>query len=189
MTCKRTFRECILIVAALAAACAGGGCGLVRTYKCASAAEQSAFNMAARNIYPDDIRITPEGYLHRCVVAWAGILIESELSEGEDEVVVDLLVEHHHFDWLEDFKVSENIFVLSRRGEGSFSARWILSKSYGIEAVREWTRAGNMVVVYGQPVSVDRGVIELAPTHVRFILPQRFKFSDYPYGRHAGYHY
>jgi hypothetical protein len=176
-----------LALAIATAAC--GGCGLVRTYKCASAAEQNAFNMAARNIYPDDVRLTPEGYLHRCIVAWAGLIIGSELDEGEDEVVVDLLVEHHHFDWLEDFRMGDDIFVLSRRGEGRFGARWILSKSYGIETIREWTSAGNMVVVYGQPISVDRGVIELAPTHVRFILPQRFKFSDYPYGRHAGYHY
>ncbi len=176
-----------LALAMATAACCG--CGLVRTYRCTSPTEQEAFNRAARNIYPDDVRITPEGYTDRSLVAWAGIILESDRAEGKEDVVVDLLIEHHHFDWLEDFKLGDNIFILSRKGEGRFRAQWILSASYGIEAIREWTAPNNMVIVYGKPVGVSSGIIELAPMHIRFILPRRYKFSEYPYGRHAGYHY
>ena len=127
--------------------------------------------------------------MNRSLVAWAGIILESERAEGKEDVVVDLIIEHHHFDWLEDFKLSENIFVLSSKGEGRFSARWILSTSYGLEAIREWTAPKNMVIVYGKPVGVSSGIIELAPMHIRFIPQRRYKFSEYPYGRHAGFHY
>ena len=177
------------MLAVFAAVCVGSGCGLVRTYRCTSPAEHEAFNRAARNIYPDDVRVTPEGYTTRSLVAWAGIIIESERAEGEQDVVIDLVIEHHHFDWLEDFKLGDNIFVLSPKGEGRFSARWILSTSYGLEAIRDWTAPKNMVIVYGKPVGVSSGIIELAPAHIRFIPKRRYKFSEFPYGRHAGYHY
>ena len=165
------------------------GCGLTRTYRCTSELEQRAFNLASRNILPDDVRTTPKGYMDRALVAWAGVIIESYHRIQEKDIEVDLLVEHHHFDWLEDFKLNENIFVLSPRGEGRFRTLWYMRGEYGIDEVKRWTAPGNMAVVYGTPVSVDKGIIEIESFCVRFILRRRCRFCEYPYGRYAGYQY
>jgi len=178
-----------IIVIFLLALVPASGCGLVRPYKCNSDFEQNIFNIASRNIHPDDVRVMPKEYLHNAVVAWAGTIIECTISEKEDEADARLLVEHHHFDWLEDFKLGENIFILSARGEGSFKTVWPLRLDYGMEELKRWTAKGNMVVIYGMPVSVENGIIELEANCVRFILPGRFKFADIPYGRDAGWQY
>ena len=100
-----------------------------------------------------------------------------------------MLIKHHHFDWLEDFKLSENLFILSPRGEGRFRVVWPMRKDYGLEEVRRWTARGNMAVVYGTPVSVDSGIIEIEPYCVRLVLRRRYRICDFPYGRNVGWQY
>ena len=165
------------------------GCGLARPYRCTSELEQTSFNRASRNIHPDDVRITPKGYIGKTVIAWIGPILESSYEELEDSYEVKLLVEHHHFDWLEDFKLGENLYVLSSRGEGRFRTTWHMQKGFGIEEVKRWTAKGNAAVVYGVPVSSEKGIIEIEAYCVRFILHRRIRFSEYPYGRDSGWQY
>jgi hypothetical protein len=165
------------------------GCGLARPYRCTSKLEQEAFNTASRAIYPDSVREAPKDYVDREVVAWVGVVLESYYSVCETDIEVDLLIEHHHFDWLEDFKLGENIYILSPRSEGRFRTVWTMRKDFGLDEVKRVSARGSMAVVYGTPVSVEEGIIELQPYCVRFVPRRRYEFSEVPYGRHAGWQY
>lgn len=184
-----TARKISIITSILLLTLMGAGCGLARPYRCTSELEQTSFNRAARNIYPDDIRITPKGYIGKIVIAWIGPILESSYEELEDSYELKLTVEHRHFDWLEDFKLGENLYVLSSRGEGRFRTTWHMRKDFGMEEVKRWSAKGNAAVVYGVPVSSDKGIIEIEAYCVRFILRRRIRFSDYPYGRDSGWQY
>jgi hypothetical protein len=151
--------------------------------------EQRAFNLAAKNIYPDDVRITPAGYIDKTLVGWAGLIIEGQFEEKEDEIEARLTVEHRHFDWLENFSLVQNTFTLSSRGEGRFRTVWPMTKRYGLEEVKRYASPGNMVVVYGTPKEIEDGIIGLDAACVRFIPAGRVRFGEYPYGRNAGWQY
>ncbi len=188
-SCRRTVGMWSLVLTLAVLGLAGAGCGLVRPYRCTSDLEQGAFNRAARNIYPDDVRTTPDGYIDRVVVAWVGLITESHYSEREEDFEVAMVIEHHHFDWLEDFKLGENIYILSPRGEGRFRVVWHMRKDFGLDEVKRWCARGNMAVVYGTPASVDWGLIEIEAYCVRLVMRRRYQLSDYPYGRGVGWQY
>ena len=177
----------LLFCFAVGALCACAGC--VRPYRCGSDLEQDAYNRSVRNVYPEDIRVTPDGYIDRFMVAWAGIIVKSTHEVRGDEVEVELTIQHHHFDWLEDFKLGENLFILSPRGEGQFHTVWYMRMDWGLDEVKRWTEPGNMAVAYGTPKSVENGVIELEAYCVRLILRRRVRFCDEPYGRDAGWQF
>jgi hypothetical protein len=177
----------MLLCAAACVLCLSAGC--VRPYRCTSDLEQDAFNRATRNIYPEDVRVTPGGYLDRFMVAWPGIVVESTHNVRGDEVEVELLIQHHHFDWLEDFKLGDNVFVLSPRGEGEFRTVWYMRMDWGLDEVKRWTKPGNMAVVYGTPKSIENGVIDVEAYCVRLIPRRLVRFCETPYGRDAGWQY
>lgn len=147
-----------------------------------------AFNASVRSIYPGDIRQNPGAYGER-FVAWVGIISRSSVSRQESDIEVDILVRHHYFDWIEDFRIGENTFTLSPSGEGCFRTGWYYPKDADMEYCRRISAAGNMVVVYGRPHGVLDEVVELEAAWVRFIPGRRVRFSDFPYARDAGSRY
>ncbi|MFC2071362.1 hypothetical protein ACFLUU_01405 [Chloroflexota bacterium] len=85
------------------------------------------FDKADRNIYPDDVRNDLANYKFS-TIAWSGIVKQAEVLKVEGGTVFYFTLEHHYFDWIEDFGIQRETLFLSPRGEGLFMTSWGLAK-------------------------------------------------------------
>lgn len=153
-----------------------------RDYRPCSDWEQREFDRARRDVYPDDVRRNLEQH-KSTVVAWPGIIVESTFDVGEDGIDEFFLLEHHYYDWIEDFSVQRETIFLSPRGEGLFKTSWALKRDADLEELREVSAPGNLAIVYGIPERIEGNVIVLRSTYIRGIDKQWYTTQALDYGR------
>jgi hypothetical protein len=62
------------------------------------------------------------------MVAWTGLIKEVDVVQTEDGPDVVYVLQHHYYDWIEDFGQQREIILLSPRGEGKFKTTSSLKK-------------------------------------------------------------
>ena len=161
------------------------GCpGLVpgsRAYQPLPQWEAKFYAQAKRNIFPNDVRRQPDD-ANSPLVVWTGIITNIEISSDESGRYVRFTVDHHYFDWIEDFSVQRARFFMSPRGEGAFVVTWRFESAVDQQFVGQFS-VGDMLVAYGNPrVHADR--VGLSPTeNLRAIKPPWFRTDVLDYGR------
>ena len=91
-----------------------------RSYTPRSDQEKVELERADRSVYPDDIR-RGASELRTTTIAWPGIIQQTRFVEENDHEQMYLLVEHHYYDWIQDFGTYHGTYWLSPRGEGLFT--------------------------------------------------------------------
>ena len=154
-----------------------------KSYNPVSDWEVREFRNASRNIYPNDVKKEISKY-YDSVIAWPGIILDSEIITHDDKPELKLLVEHHFYDWLEDYGFQREKIFLSPRGEGNFKTSWYLKKVMDLSALEEMASAGNMVIVYGYPEKIESdSTIVIEPRYIRGIRKKWFRTDILDYGR------
>lgn len=151
-----------------------------RLYKPISEWEESAFKKADREIFPNDVR---EGFASHdsSRVAWPGIIVGASPKKTDSTLEVRFVIEHHYYDWIEDFSIQQERIFLSPRGEGVFETTWNLKPDSDTVEVAE--SIGKMIIVYGIPSAINDSVIQLSAYYVRVIDRQWFATDIMDYGR------
>ncbi len=136
-------------------------------YKPGSTWEESVSKKSRKDIFPDDVRGCWDSFKDQRV-AWAGLIEEPTFEDKGGSPRLNLVLEHHYYDWLVDGGGGR--YWLSPRGEGQFKASWPLKKEWDIAALKRIVNKGDMVIVYGKPKSTDQMVIDLGTAdYVRLI--------------------
>ena len=176
MVVKR--KECaLLLLLCFLSACPGS-----RAYQPLPVWEAKFFAEARRDVYPDDVRRSPESYA-KTLVAWTGIIRRVEYRQEAGMDVARFTVEHHYFDWIEDRGAQREVFFLSPRGEGTFVTAWNITAAEEKQFIKQLAE-GDMMVAYGYPSAIRDGVIALHPTqNMRSIKPEWYRSDVLDYGR------
>jgi hypothetical protein len=154
-----------------------------RYYKPVSEWEEQEFNRANRNIFPNDVRVDVESYVDS-VIAWPGIILNHEVKEHDDRIELFLRLEHHYYDWIEDFSIQRARIFLSPRSEGQFSTSWIFIKDTSIDELSEHAKQGNLAIVYGNPIEIiEDSVIVVKSTYIRGLNKKWYRTDIMDYGR------
>lgn len=154
-----------------------------RVYRPVSAWEQQAFDHANRNIFPDDVKTSLANYQYS-TIAWPGIVLENKFIDHPDAVEIQFVLEHHYYDWIEDFGMQRERIFLSPRGEGSFRTSWFIKKESNLEEMKTFSSVGNLVIVYGTPTKInDDKSIMVKCTYIRGIDKQWYRADMLDYGR------
>jgi len=186
-------RRALSIALLVALASTFGGCPPLvlgsRFYRPAQAADAELFARGRRDVFPDDVR---DGRAGGGPVVWVGIVSRLEEAEVGGTRVWDLYVEHHYWDWLEDFGMQPERAFLSPRGEGLFRCRGVKSNGPQTEMTADANRlraipslsAGDMAIVIGEPVRVgEAGIVHLRCLYLD-VRPKTFYATDrWDYGR------
>jgi hypothetical protein len=150
-----------------------------KRYAPEGAAEGALFPKARRDIYPDDVRSNPAEYESQTVL-WTGIVRRvDEVEPGKYR----LLVEHHYWDWIEDYSIQTEIAFLSPRGEGQFECRFAGAQNVARDQI---ARVPDMAIVYGVPrgLGPDGTIIMACPFYKT--LPQPLYATNiFEYGRNG----
>jgi hypothetical protein len=109
------------------------------------------------------------------MVAWVGVIQESEFYENKDNYEVALLVDHRYFNWKGDVTQSHLMYYPSIRGEGLFQVNWHLKKDADLDYFQEKFAVGNLAVAYGIPDSLADNVILLDCKYLRVIDRDHFR--------------
>jgi hypothetical protein len=152
--------------------------GCSNMYRPISTLESDALSRSRKDVFPDDFRSSkmPLGSVE---VAWAGVIRDSKINDAGDRYAVELEIQHHYFDWVQD-----NLrFHLSPRGEGLVRTKWALFTSLKPETVASEVRPGRMIVIYGFPESVASGTLVMKSTYLRTFDPDVFRTNTMDYGR------
>ncbi len=136
-----------------------------------SAAEKKAFARATRNVNPDIVRNDFNAWAG-IEVAWAGVIKEIDFKEAERAIHAAFYVEHRHFDW------SDKPYRLAAGGEGEFVAGQAVPKPAAISRLKTLAKLGDMVIVYGMPVRMRNGIIQLKATSIRPISADDFTIAE-----------
>jgi len=175
---RRTFARVLspLLIGSLLAGCIGP---YSKRYAPAGAAEEELFSKARRDVYPDDVRSNLAGYESETVL-WTGIVRQvDEVEPGKYRLVV----EHHYWDWIEDYSVQKEIAFLSPHGEGQFECRFA-----GKEAVSrdQIARVADMAIVYGVPRSVGTdGTVVMTCPFWKTLRRELYATDIFEYGRNG----
>ena len=102
--------------------------------------------------------------------------------DEEDHMEMILLIEHHYYDWIEDFGSGYGTHWLSPRGEGKFKAK-IGFKKEELQVREKWGAIGNMVIVYGMPHIVDDDSVIYINTSIVFFAGRDYTTRMLNYGR------
>ena len=153
-------------------------------YKPVSSWEKKSYERASRDIFPEDVKGSLATY-HDTVVAWPGIIIENKFVENQDDVEIQYTLEHHYYDWLEDFSIQKEKIFLSPKGEGIFRTFWKIKKEPdSIEEMKNVSVPGNLIIVYGIPDLVNEdGSITLKSIYIRIIEKKWYRTDILNYGR------
>ena len=163
----------------------GCGCPFVSgtaVYHPVSDWEQGEFDKADFSVYPDDVRENRTKY-QSTTLAWPGIIVESELNEYDTYLEENYLLEHHYYDWLEDFSPFPERIWLSPRGEGLFKTSWRLKKEANLSEIQEFSEPGVLLIVYGKAISIENDIIEVEASYIRGILEEYYTTERLDYGR------
>jgi hypothetical protein len=140
--------------------------------------ERAIFEKVRRDVFPDDVRAAPSE--HRSdIVLWTGIIQEVHPADVSGEPGVEVLIEHHYWDFVEDYSVQSAIAFLSPRGEGKFRASFRGASPGGKFA------AGNMALVYGTPqrLAEDGKTVILRGAGMTALPPPLYATDVWDYGR------
>lgn len=173
---RRTIVVCWLL---LLVGCTGGISGSKR-YQVLSEHEKHMFSEANRNMFPDDVRNNFTENNHSLVV-WSGIVKESKWrSESKSEIII--FVEHHYWDWIEDYGLQPERAFLSPRGEGMFSCARPSPK--GIKYF-PLPSVGSMAIVYGYPERIEASTQTISLKCEKVVIKPRewYTTEKWDYGR------
>lgn len=165
----------LLLLVATVPACTGS-----RRYRPISAWESRALAKVDRSIYPKDV-VNDFGRHKRSQVAFTGLIRAVRLEELPQKLRVHFTVEHHYFDWIEDFGMQRQRILLSPRGEGTFTTTWDMKRNASRSIIRD--SVGDMAIVYGMPAAVTNGVVDLRAYYVRVIKRRFVTTRMLDYGR------
>lgn len=158
-----------------------------RLYKPISDREQWVYNSASKSIYPDDVREDTKKFGDSLLV-WAGIIKNYTVNKLENKTELELLIEHHYYDWIEDYGMQREKIFLSPRGEGLFKTKWYLNKDVDLKNVDNFSKKGNMAIVYGKPIEMqDDSTIVLECIYLRGIDKLWYRTDVMDYGRSGDY--
>jgi len=151
-----------------------------REYKPISEWEKYAYGKADRNVFPNDVRADVHKY-DSLRAAWPGIILKCEPVKNDSGITLNLLIEHHYYDWIEDFGAQHERIFLSPRGEGLFKTKWEIKPDTDLEKARN--SVGDMAIVYGLPIGLEDSVVVLGAFYIREIDKQWFATDILDYGR------
>jgi hypothetical protein len=139
--------------------------------------EVDEYKKANVNIFPDDVRKDINTFKDT-VIAWPGIIQTQELKRYEDKVDVELVLEHHFYDWLEDYGLQKEKIFLSPQGEGLFTTIWSLRSDVNLEEWNRMVNIGDLAIVYGYPDSINLdSIISIRSTYIRS-FPRDYYCTD-----------
>ncbi len=169
----------VLLLSITLVACLPPGPGS-REYKPISDWEKYAYGKADRNVFPNDVRADLHKY-DSLRAAWPGVILECDAVKNDSGITLNLLIEHHYYDWIEDFSIQQERIFLSPRGEGLFRTTWEVKPDSDPE---EFTKSiGDMAIVYGLPIGLEDSVVVLGAFYIRAIDQQWFATDIFDYGR------
>jgi hypothetical protein len=174
-------RSCLLLLLPLASIM----CMMPRTtmYRPISGIESLSFQKSDRNIYPNDVRINLNAIKEK-MIAWPGIIKQGNFIYADSIIQINLIVQHHYYDWLEDCSTQKEKIFLSPRGEGIIVTRWALKNDFDSVAISRVIAPGNMVIIYGFPTEiVADSIIVIKSTYLRAIDKKWFRTDIMDYGR------
>jgi hypothetical protein len=156
------------------------GCPGSRLYRPSDASEQQLFSSARRDIFPEDVRADVLRYRTQMLL-WSGIIREVRPVETGQGPGMEVLFEHHYWDFIEDYSVQKARAFLSPRGEGMFQASFPEQHAQ----LPEHVRVDDMAIVYGTPERLDADGRTVVLTGVRFkTFPKGLYATDiWDYGR------
>lgn len=144
--------------------------------------ERQYFETARRDVFPDDVRKSPDEYKDTLVV-WTGIIKTISIDTEDNERVARFTIEHHYFDWIEDNGIQREKFFLSPRGEGMFALGWAIDPARYDQFMEDFA-VGDMIIAYGNPSMIKDQLISFYPTFtIRPVKPQWYRTDILDYGR------
>jgi hypothetical protein len=144
--------------------------------------ERQFFEKASRDIYPNDVRKSPEKY-EKTLVVWTGIIksINNDTENGYQ--IARFTIEHHYFDWIEDRGIQREKYFLSPRGEGLYALAWRVDTQED-KLFRQQFAVDDMMIAYGYPSMIKDELIGFYPTqNIRSIKPKWYSTDVLDYGR------
>lgn len=151
-----------------------------KLYDPPDAEERRLLASARRDVFPDDVRRDLDAH-RSTLIAWVGI-VESARWLDREEPTAEFLIEHHYWDWIEDYSIQREVAFLSPRGEGQFSC---LRPSAKWKPGDPLPPPQSMAIVYGYPEAVrsDSAVVEVRCLMIS-IAPREWYGTDiWDYGR------
>jgi hypothetical protein len=166
----------LCLLAATAVGCPPMGASSKR-YQPEAGRETELFATATPRVLPDDVRADLDAH-RQTVVRWSGVILECGFVPEQNGL--RLLVEHHYWDWIEDYSIQREIAFLSPRGEGRFVA-WF--EGVG-RTPSSQCKVEDMAIVYGKPDGVmPDGRVVLRGGLVRTLRRDLYATDVWDYGR------
>ena len=181
---RRYMRSILPAVMLVSILCLLSACNpLTRDYQPMSKIEKKVFEVADRNIFPDDIRKAPADY-QDTMVAWTGIVVQRKFVKQEDHTEAQFVLKHHYYDWVENPGFEDERILLSPRGEGTFKTSWRIKTKGRFKKIKKSSPKGSLLIVYGRPTVVNEdGTVVLASKHLRAFNKKYFSTGMIDYGR------
>lgn len=140
--------------------------------------ETQLFPKARRDVYPEDVRKDLNAF-DREVLLWTGIV--KSVGPEQDGQRLRMRIEHHYWDWLEDYSVQREIAFLSPRGEGMFACDFRPNANLQHEEV---ARVEDMAIIYGTPHEIaNDGMILMACPYYKTLRRELYATDVFSYGR------
>ena len=144
--------------------------------------ERQFFEKADRDIYPNDVRKSPEKY-EKTLVAWPGIIKIITIDTENGSQIARFTIEHHYFDWIEDNGIQRERYFLSPRGEGLFALAWRVDTQEDKLLIQQFD-VDDMIIAYGYPSLIKDDLIGFYPTqNIRAVKPKWYRTDVLDYGR------
>ena len=167
-------RAYLIALVLLLAGCPASVAPYTKQYQGDSDTERKYLAEARRDVYPDDVRKTPDAF-RKSTLAWPGIVVSAR-PDPNDPPFSEVVIEHHYWDWMEDHSIQKAKAFLSPRGEGQFVCH---AERRTIPSV---DLKNSMAIAYVRPIGVKDQTLHTACI-VRFFPREWYATDVMDYGR------
>jgi len=149
-----------------------------REYEPKTMAGKGLMKQARRDVWPDDVRKDLPKHT-AMLVAWAGVVAERKVTP--DGKTLGIVIDHHYWDWIEDFGAQREHMFLSPRGEGKFAIMETVNERSSDPA---YLPVGAMAIVFGKPMQVTPDQLVVLDYQWSITIQKPFYATDFwDYGR------
>lgn len=147
--------------------------------------EKEVLKKADKSILPNDVKNDLLTNKNKSVV-WTGIVEKVDFQTTKDnEVIVDIYLQHRFYDFIEDFSIQQEKMFVSPFGEGTYILRKKMNKKISIEQLKsEFPKIifkECFMITYGKITENENEIPILEQENMRIVFPENYATNLFSY--------
>jgi hypothetical protein len=140
--------------------------------------EKPFYEAALKTAFPSDLIKAPGKYQDQ-LIHLVGIVDSVYIDSSTQQV--NILLENHYWDYIEDYSIQDEVMFVSPKGDGKFIVTLDSSYRSGIERLKKFSAERKLFLVYGNFKEIKNGLPLINAVQLKYIDYEQYSTAIFTY--------